>query len=128
MDNNWILDLRDFLIETKSNMSIRNTWAPPLIHRANDRNLPPKHLRIFNNWRLFFQVIRMSDMTNAKGDKLDQKYVQYNASTNHSNQTSRPQWPRQDKPNIVNPSLYNGSDYYINTFPSNQPGVFPAII
>jgi hypothetical protein len=107
IDSNWILDVRDFLIQTKSNMSIPGTWAPQL-YRTNDRNLmdtlvtksiPKKHLRIFNNWRIYFQVIRLSDMTNARGDKLDQKYVQYNASTNHSNQTSRLQWPRQDKPN-----------------------------
>lgn len=80
MDGNGILDARDLLIESKGNLVIKNTWVMQL-HCENDRNLidtqstkniPPKHLRIFNNWRHYFQVIRMSGITNAKGDKLAQ--------------------------------------------------------
>lgn len=104
MDSSWILDVSDFLITTKSTINIQKTWRP-LLYREKDanlmdtlstKNISTNHLRIFNNWRIYFQVIRLSDLTNSKGDKVQPKYMQCRSSSIITSQVSRQQWPRQN--------------------------------
>jgi hypothetical protein len=42
---------------------------------AIDSNIPTQDLIIFNNWRIFFKVSRFSDICNAEGNKIQQRYL-----------------------------------------------------
>lgn len=103
--DNWIMNVREFRITTKASIHLINPWTPKL-NRANDikimdrtmgADLPLKHIRTTNNWRLFFLVNSLSDMTKAIGDKVHHKFLQHNQESEHS-QTSNLKWPWQQQP------------------------------
>jgi hypothetical protein len=38
--------------------------------------MTPMKRNIFNNWRLYFGVLTLSNMTNAKGDKIRPEFIE----------------------------------------------------
>lgn len=65
-------------------------------------NLPPRELRICNNWRLFFQALTLSDIvTPADGRFIQDRYWIVSVATNdrgHYHQKSKLNWPFQPAP------------------------------
>lgn len=64
VENNWFLQIRDFLIQSNGQIAIDNVWTQKPL-RQNEKfivdeiqkiDLPKKKLQIFNHWRLYFQV------------------------------------------------------------------------
>lgn len=73
MDQNWFLNIREFLIQSNSSITIEQVWTP-ISGREKDRfimdefnklSLSIRKMQILNNWRLYFQIIHLSDMTNT---------------------------------------------------------------
>jgi hypothetical protein len=61
---NWLLHLRDYLIEINAQMKIINLWEIKLFHHHDTAIMneaikcgaTPRELKMFNNWRLYFKV------------------------------------------------------------------------
>jgi hypothetical protein len=73
---NWFTGLRDFLLLVDGKIIIQDSYVP-VIEREHDQlimtafstitpRLSANQLRYLNNWRVFFQVQMLSDITNAK--------------------------------------------------------------
>ena len=82
--SNWFNGIRDFLIQVNGTLHIRDTYLP-VLEREHDKfimneflNIAPRmssnQFRSLNNWRLFFQVQVLSDITSAKGDAILDAY------------------------------------------------------
>jgi hypothetical protein len=65
IDQNWLLHLRNYLVEIDATMEVNGLWKIIYLHQndkalmdlAINRDATPRELRTFNNWGLFFQVI-----------------------------------------------------------------------
>jgi hypothetical protein len=104
LDNNWMKELRDFVINTNSKISIQRIWCPQ-IKRVNDKlimeeilklNRSNRELEIINYWRLYLKVQTLSDITNAAGDKLSYRFMSSKSATPTTTGTEK--WPLQAKP------------------------------
>lgn len=103
---NWLLHIREFLIETKATLEIRNLWLPK-VQRQNDRFLMTEfrnmkatkaELIILNNWRIYYKVILLSDICFASGKGIQPIFMEYNHSTLKRQSSSLLNWPIQGKP------------------------------
>jgi hypothetical protein len=83
IQNNWFLQLREFLKSTNSKIIIRSKWLPTM-KRQGDwaimdmmNKLPISRAikTIFNNWRLYFQVDTLADITTIEGNKIEDKFM-----------------------------------------------------
>ena len=54
---------------------------------------------IFNNWRLYFNVINLSDISNASGD-CNRKEFLIKRETIHFQRKSKYKWPNQNQPHL----------------------------
>jgi hypothetical protein len=107
IDNNWLLHLRDFIIEIGGRLELPNLWQPEL-QRENDvflmekfikLNLTPNELRLVNNWRLYFKVNCLSDICDASENRIQAAYLTQkrdNATLANNNTTLN--WPNQEIP------------------------------
>jgi hypothetical protein len=104
---NWFSCIKDFLNKTNSTIHIKNTWKPTLL-RENDLiimdeviklDIPPSHLEIFNNWRLYFQINTLSNMTNNSGNRIKSELVKRN-HVDYFSTNSNLQWPIQARPSL----------------------------
>jgi hypothetical protein len=106
--DNWFKGLRHFLIIMDGKLKIRNLWLPTL-NRTNDQTIMQdnaQHItnisdwKNINNWRMYFQVTTISDITSISG-----KYIlpQYFDKSNAKHFTSRTKirWPVQNMPSIT---------------------------
>ena len=61
-----------------------------------------KHtLRRINNWRMYFQLLHLSDMCNSNGDQLLYEYWHHPSTHNvHHQRRSNLNWPHQGLPSI----------------------------
>ena len=96
--------MRPFLAKHSLSISIPGLWTPTL-QRHLDKNLmevilentnSPKELRQVNQCRLYLQVIRLSDISNGKGDEILRQAFYQSFKTNSP--TSNLTWPRQELP------------------------------
>jgi hypothetical protein len=107
MNKNWILHIWEFLVTINAMLNINNLWKPAKA-RANDQFLMQAaineeystgDLTIFNNWRLFFQVSRLSDICNAEGNKILKRYLICPLEdTNETDRETEILWPYQKRP------------------------------
>jgi hypothetical protein len=84
------------------------TWGPAT-ERISDRilmdafealkTLSKRQMRLVNNWRMFYQALTLSDLTNAAGDRIEAYYL-HQPATNESNphRQSKLKWPVQPLP------------------------------
>jgi hypothetical protein len=112
MQDNWFINIRDFLIQIKAKIINRGLWQPKLA-RVDDEfimemvdklKLPNRIVIIVNNWRIYFQIWRiyfqilsMADITNAAGDRLIPTIFEKN-KINDWVSTSTLKWPHQKWP------------------------------
>ena len=105
--DNWFLQIRNFLYTIQGTLSIKDTWIPvlerkrdqPLMEMFLKSGLPPASIRLVNNWRLYFQVLKLSDITNAAGTTILKCYRKRPMGISRSyERTTKLQWPRQDEP------------------------------
>jgi exonuclease III len=107
IQTNWFSGLHEFMIQQELQINIENLWRPS-IQRHNDKVImdnhssdPNQRLQVINNWRLFFQVNTLSDMTTADGLKLCSVYLTYpstDVTPLHPERSTNLSWPVQGKP------------------------------
>jgi hypothetical protein len=106
---NWFTVIQDFLLQINAELNIQGVWVPKKI-RHNDRILmdeisrlevTPQRKEIINNWRLYFGVNSLSQITNYKGDKLLDRYIQKCTVAKQETVKVTPiKWPIQQMPCI----------------------------
>jgi hypothetical protein len=83
MQSNWFLEIKLFLNKINAKIKIQNAWTPTK-HRVNDiiimdadelYNHDTKAQKIINNWRMYYNVNNLSDITNYAGDTILPKYI-----------------------------------------------------
>jgi len=78
IDQTWLTDCWKFLHRAKVTVEIESQWVPSLVRQGDITlmdlaltfNLDSYQLRCINTCRLYLQVITVSDITTARGDKL----------------------------------------------------------
>jgi hypothetical protein len=87
-------------------IEIDGIWSPKP-RRQHDRvimdeilkhDLSKQEIRIFNNWRVFFQVLTISDLTNQQGTHIRQRFLNKNSSVARLGRQDI-KWPNQERPN-----------------------------
>jgi len=108
MPDRWVTQLWEFLYSIEGTIQLANPWTIPksrhqdhhLMQDFLTTNLPPKHLQILNNCRLFLQVTMLAEISNHKGTKLLDTNLTTSTHTPNlsSKSTSLLKWPNQ--PNL----------------------------
>lgn len=107
LEDNWILHLRDYLLEINGSLQIDDLWLPKKL-RDNDVNLmkafknlqlTKSELRLINNWRIYFQVNYLSEICNPEGNKIQKCFLKSTSglTMNQDNESSL-RWPVQKRP------------------------------
>jgi hypothetical protein len=102
IQHNWLLQLRDFMIEINAKIDIQELWIPKrqcyrdqyLMTTFIQKNVGRSEL---NNWGLYYQVSLLSEICYSTGDSIQPYYVEYNP-TSIRQQKSKINWPIQAKP------------------------------
>jgi hypothetical protein len=103
---NWLLHLKHYMNTTHLTFHANKFWVPRS-SRRNDKNLMDHAcihsenknvLQIINRWRLYYQVLRLSDICDASGSYVLDEYRVYNPPTQTPKRTSTINWPRQPQP------------------------------
>ena len=107
IDSNWLLHTQEYMEKCHLTLHSEAFWTPKLA-RINDQILmnaallytsKPKHLRIINNWRIYFQILRLSDMCDGNGQHILESYRDHKTVNNHNQyRTSKLNWPKQEQP------------------------------
>jgi hypothetical protein len=108
LDDNWIMHLRTFIFEINASIQIDNVWKPQL-QRENDvclmdefrtkTNLNQRQLTLLNYWRIYFQVIMLSDICEPGDEQIVQTvFSKQSYDRDLKMQQSRLHWPHQQKP------------------------------
>jgi len=103
IDSTWITDCWKFANRTKIELEIESPWVPTLTRQGDVAlmdlalmfHLNHQQLRTINTCRLFLQVVTVSDIVTARGDRL-QPFVVTGERTPH--QVSHLQWPEMQRP------------------------------
>lgn len=109
--DNWFLSIRQFLISIHGKISIPSLWRP-IVERKQDcilmdlfiqkSGLDRRHLRLVNNWRLFYQVVYLSDIVTPKGDTVEEFYrIRPTTQSNNPYRKTNLQWPIQQLPGSI---------------------------
>jgi hypothetical protein len=107
LNNNWLLHLRDYLIEINGTLDIKNIWKP-IKQRENDIILmnefkslgfSKSELKLINYWRIFFQVSTLAELCTPDGSSIQQCYLQQplGKAIDKANPSSII-WPAQGEP------------------------------
>ena len=110
--DNWFFGIREFLPQINGKLIIRDLYIP-ILEREHDHfimvaayylypALSGNQLRYINQWRLYYQVQTLSDLTNARGDRILDIYLNQPTAP-HINQLrpdrkSKFDWPYQPPP------------------------------
>ena len=106
--DNWFITLHSFLRQINARLVIKDTLVP-ILDRERDccimESIPQSNIVLsrkqyghVNNWRRYFRVQTLSDITNPSGDKIEPMYLKFKAADHHPQRESKLDWPRQDKP------------------------------
>jgi hypothetical protein len=106
---NWILHIRQFLVEINASLEIRNLWLPKhqchhdqfIMEAFEKTKANTAELRILNNWRLYYKVILFSELCYSSGTGIQAIYLDYTHSLSLSQTKSNLHWPVQGKPNEI---------------------------
>jgi hypothetical protein len=102
---NWFINIREFLNIIKAKIKIRNVWQPILLHQGdffimekiNRITITNRDRIIINNWRIYLQVLTLSDLTNNTGDKILPHYL-FRNKVHEWSPKSKYKWPHQERP------------------------------
>lgn len=107
--DNWFISLHEFVCEIDAKLIvIKDTYVPKL-ERDSDCcimnailnsavTLSKSQLKHVYNWRLYFQVQTLSDLTTASGDKILPMYLHFLTQDIVRPRRSKIQWPFQTRP------------------------------
>ena len=105
--DNWIMNLQEYMHETYLTLKSTLFWVPKLM-RQNDEFLMEaaargqytvKETQIINNWRIYFQAIRVSDICDGIGKHIMTPCREYGEVQNWKLQRmSSLKWPNQECP------------------------------
>jgi hypothetical protein len=105
VDMNWFLSIKDFLNRINGTIQLKHLWTPT-IHRNGDiilmdevsrLDISPGKKKLFNAWRIFFQINTLSEMTNSQGTHIKEKFLnKYGIITYIP--SSLLKWPNQELP------------------------------
>jgi hypothetical protein len=99
--------MKEFLNKVDGHILIGNAWKPKLL-RKNDMNIMERvlstnmskdNIRTFNNWRLYYQVINLSEITTMDGSKIQEIFLLKKEAKQYK-PTSKIRWPIQAMPHI----------------------------
>jgi hypothetical protein len=121
LQDGWVIGIRRFLKTVDAEVHLPQTPHPQL-YRQNDRyimeifknqSLSTPDLRRLNRCRLYFQVARLSDITNVRGTHLYENVTNLDRpqEDTHPNKypTSKRKWPRQPRPGHMTCQLWSRS-------------------
>ena len=108
LDDNWIMHLRTFVFEINASVKIENIWRP-MLQKENDiclmdifcthTNFTSRQLTLVNYWRIYYQVIFLSDICEPGDEnKVQVCFTKENANMDLKMQQSCLHWPNQQKP------------------------------
>jgi Reverse transcriptase (RNA-dependent DNA polymerase) len=106
LPKNWILHLRNFLLEVNARIEISELWSPSP-QRESDQYimesfkklcLSRSALKELNNWRMYYQVIFLSELCFATSKGIQPYFMEYNHENNPCQNRSTLNWPVQAKP------------------------------
>jgi hypothetical protein len=97
--------VKEFLNKIKGHIIIPELWIPKplrvndviLMDFIDDLELSKPQKVIFNNWRLFFQITYLSEITTLEGDKIKSEYLDKRQITTTIS-ASKLRWPHQNAP------------------------------
>jgi hypothetical protein len=110
---NWFTSIQHFLWDINSTLSIPGTLLPVLdrigdvcimdaVGESTQCNLSLYQQNQVNNWRLYFQVQTLSDLSTACGDKILEVYLQHPTSETindiRNDRCTKLNWPYQPPP------------------------------
>jgi hypothetical protein len=104
-EKNWFLHIREYIQKFNGKIVVLKAWSPTLI-RENDfcimdkiqqLELPKRNARIVNNWRMYFQVSSIANITNNTGDLLLEQYFD-RRKVEQFTTMSKEKWPHQKRP------------------------------
>jgi hypothetical protein len=107
IQDTWFKEIKIFLNSCGASIKINNIWIPT-ISRFNDRFImeelmldgQSKCTRItINNWRMYFNVNTVSDITNYLGKQIRPVFLLKREIKGYRSE-SKMQWPMQQMPNI----------------------------
>jgi hypothetical protein len=105
--HNWFMEIKLFLNKSNAKILIKNAWTPTK-HRKNDFILmdmlenytrDKKLQNIINNWRMYYNVLNLSDITNYAGDTILPQFIYKKFVMTYKSQT-RIRWPIQEHPGL----------------------------
>jgi hypothetical protein len=109
INNNWFTQIWEYLRDTTSTIKLTNCRVPRIkckndiviMYKVQSLDIPKSKKRIFNNWRLYFQVESAADITTPNGEVIEKYYLQKKiVQTEKMEQKSRLRWPKQKMPCI----------------------------
>jgi hypothetical protein len=107
MTQTWFHPIKQFLTGINASIQIKHLWYPKnlrqndiiLMDTACQCMISNDNLQTFNNWRIYFQVITLSDITTLDGLKIKEWYLTKKASYKQQS-PSLLRWPIQNQPDI----------------------------
>jgi hypothetical protein len=121
----WFLEIRRFLMKSNTTLVINKLWQPKILRKNDEMILQQimgytdnkKARQIINNWRIYFQVNSISEITNITGDKIQKKFWQKNEVKRYRS-NSKLRWPLQNHPNLCNYKFW--TNYITNITDSDK--------
>ena len=105
--DNWLLNAQLYMQECHISIRSAQFWQPSMARR-NDKFIMEaasvgtynmKELRIINNWRIYFNAIRLSDLTDGSGKIIMLPYRRYEYTEKWKKiRQSIWRWPKQGQP------------------------------
>jgi hypothetical protein len=105
IQHNWFTNIQQFLASNNATIDIAGLWTPKkmrahdivLMDQLMEYNVSEPIKIIFNNWRLYYQVNTLSDMTNCYGDRIQEKFLKRNHILSYTSDSTL-RWPNQEPP------------------------------
>ena len=107
LKTNWILHLRDYMQTCDIAIRSEYFWKPTM-ERDNDTGIMDSALKLYvykntlrriNNWRIYFQIILLSDICNTNCTQILYEYRHFPTHHNFNYQrSSNLNWPNQGMP------------------------------
>jgi hypothetical protein len=107
IQDNWFDKVRKFMVKNNTAITIQSTWTPKLLReedffimdKIGDVQVSPAQRKIINNWRLYYQITSIAEITNNCGDQIMPEYFNKNQVRLHKS-TSVLRWPIQKMPSL----------------------------
>jgi hypothetical protein len=105
--NNWFMTIRDFIMKIETTIKLKYIWKPKLIRRYEyslmdkilTKQLTPRELTTANNWRVYFRVNTIAQISNNAGNKILPEYFERSKVHLHKSKATV-KWPNQQRPHL----------------------------